>query len=105
MPVQAHTRVTVPGVVVRLDAARASEAVAVIDAIEEEGRLYRRVEVVTSAGCAFAYEWLGRTEGLEPLRDGWPRTGETREVAAGARRSLIRGEHRGDGKDVAPPVA
>ncbi len=78
----------VPGVVVRLGAARASEAVAVIDAIEAEGRLYRRVEVVTSAGCAFAYEWLGRTEGLEPLRDGWPRTGETRTVAAGARRSL-----------------
>lgn len=61
----------VPGVVVDLDPARAAEAVELLDAIEEEGRLYRRVDVDTSAGPAFAYEWLGPTEGLRLLPEGW----------------------------------
>jgi gamma-glutamylcyclotransferase (GGCT)/AIG2-like uncharacterized protein YtfP len=61
----------VPGVLVTLDATRAAEAVEVLDEIEEEGRLYRRVEVATSAGPAFAYEWLGPTDGLRVLPDGW----------------------------------
>jgi gamma-glutamylcyclotransferase (GGCT)/AIG2-like uncharacterized protein YtfP len=61
----------VPGVLVVLDPARAEEAVGLLDEIEEEGRLYRRVEVATSAGPAFAYEWLGPTEGLRPLSGGW----------------------------------
>ena len=62
----------VPGVVVALDPDRAAEAVAVLDEVEEEGRLYRRVDVETTAGPAFAYEWLGATEGLRHLPDGWP---------------------------------
>jgi gamma-glutamylcyclotransferase (GGCT)/AIG2-like uncharacterized protein YtfP len=61
----------VPGVLVILDPARSAEAVELLDEIEEEGRLYRRVEVVTSAGPAFAYEWLGPTDGLRPLPAGW----------------------------------
>ena len=63
----------VPGVLVLLDPARAAEAVALLDEIEEEGRLYRRVKVVTSVGPALAYEWLGPTEGLRVLPEGWPR--------------------------------
>jgi gamma-glutamylcyclotransferase (GGCT)/AIG2-like uncharacterized protein YtfP len=63
----------VPGVLVELDPGRANEAVDLLDRIEDEGRLYRRVEVETSSGPALAYEWLGRTDGLKPLPDGWPR--------------------------------
>jgi gamma-glutamylcyclotransferase (GGCT)/AIG2-like uncharacterized protein YtfP len=66
---------TVPGVLVSLDPDRLAAAIALLDEIEEEGRLYRRVEVSTSAGPAWAYEWLGPTSGLAPLPDGWPRTG------------------------------
>jgi gamma-glutamylcyclotransferase (GGCT)/AIG2-like uncharacterized protein YtfP len=62
----------VPGVVVTLAADRAAEAVETLDAIEEEGELYRRVEVDTTAGRALAYEWLGATDGLRHLPDGWP---------------------------------
>ncbi len=63
----------VPGVVVDLDPGRVPEALAVLDAIEGEGRLYRRVVIVTSAGPAHAYEWLGSTGGLPRLPGGWPR--------------------------------
>lgn len=63
----------VPGVVVVLDPERAAEAVATLDQIEEEGRLYRRVEVATSAGAVLAYEWLGPVDGLPRLPAGWPR--------------------------------
>lgn len=63
----------VPGALVALDPDRATEAVELLDHIEAEGRLYRRIEVQTSAGPAYAYEWLGRTEGLHPLPEGWPR--------------------------------
>jgi gamma-glutamylcyclotransferase (GGCT)/AIG2-like uncharacterized protein YtfP len=62
----------VPGVLVTLDPDRLAEALDILDAIEDEGRLYRRVEVVTSGGPAYAYEWLGPTEGLDPLAAGWP---------------------------------
>jgi gamma-glutamylcyclotransferase (GGCT)/AIG2-like uncharacterized protein YtfP len=65
----------VPGVVVTLHADRAGEAVAVLDEVEEEGVLYRRITVDTSAGPAFAYEWLGPTDGLAHLPDGWPQRG------------------------------
>ena len=61
----------VPGVVVALDPARLAAALDLLDEIEEEGRLYRRVEVATSVGVAWAYEWLGPTEGLVELPDGW----------------------------------
>ena len=62
----------VPGVLVTVDEPRVAEALAVLDEIEDEGRLYRRVEVTTSGGPAYAYEWLGPTEGFQPLAAGWP---------------------------------
>ena len=61
----------IPGVGGALDPARLAAALDLLDEIEEEGRLYRRVEVATSAGVAWAYEWLGPTEGLVELSDGW----------------------------------
>jgi gamma-glutamylcyclotransferase (GGCT)/AIG2-like uncharacterized protein YtfP len=64
----------IPGVLVTLDREGLAEAIQVIDEIEEEGRLYRRVEVSTSGGRAWAYEWLGPTAGLVVLAEGWPRT-------------------------------
>lgn len=64
----------VPGVLVTLDPEALAEAIEVLDEVEEEGRLYRRVEVSTSAGPAWAYEWLGPTAGLAALAEGWPRT-------------------------------
>ena len=62
----------VPGILVTIEAERASEAIDALDRIEDEGRLYRRVEVATSGGAAFAYEWLGDTDGLLRLEAGWP---------------------------------
>jgi len=62
----------IPGVLVTLDPTRVAAAVDRLDHIEEEGDLYRRVEVSTSAGPAWAYEWLGPTSGLAALPDGWP---------------------------------
>ena len=62
----------VPGILVELEADRVAEALEVLDRFEDEGRLYRRIEVVTSGGTAFAYEWLGVTSGLTPLDHGWP---------------------------------
>jgi gamma-glutamylcyclotransferase (GGCT)/AIG2-like uncharacterized protein YtfP len=61
----------VPGVVVTVDPDRYPEVVALLDDIEDVGVLYRRVQVVTSAGPAVAYEWLGPVDGLVPLADGW----------------------------------
>ncbi len=61
----------VPGVSVTFRPDRVTEALAELDGIEEEGELYRRLRVGTSAGAAFAYEWLGATDGLEPLPAGW----------------------------------
>ena len=61
----------IPGVVVRLISEAAAAAVGVLDAVEGEGRLYRRVEVETSAGRAAAYEWLGSTDGFRSLPTGW----------------------------------
>jgi gamma-glutamylcyclotransferase (GGCT)/AIG2-like uncharacterized protein YtfP len=67
------TAALVPGFLVDLDATRAPEAVARLDRIEAEGSLYRRIEIVTSGGPALTYEWLGATDGLPPLHEGWPR--------------------------------
>lgn len=64
--------VPVPGILVALRPELAAEAVAALDAVEDEGELYRRIEVETSAGPAFAYEWLGAVDGLVFLPDGWP---------------------------------
>jgi hypothetical protein len=44
-----------------------------LDRIEGEGTLYRRVEIETRAGPATSYEWLGPTEHLQILPDGWRR--------------------------------
>ena len=56
----------IPGVVVDLDEARRDEALDAMDRIE--GFLYRRIEVDTSAGPAWSYEWMGRTDDLRPIR-------------------------------------
>ncbi len=61
----------VPGVLVALAVQRATAALATLDRIEGEGVLYRRVEVVTSGGSAVGYEWLGPTEDLVRLAEGW----------------------------------
>ena len=63
----------VPGVLVDLDPARVNEILEVLDRVEDEGRLFRRVVVATSGGPANAYEWLGSTDGLHALPSGWPR--------------------------------
>ncbi|MDQ3570649.1 MAG: gamma-glutamylcyclotransferase [Actinomycetota bacterium] len=61
-----------PGVLVALVPRLVSNAIASLDRIEGEGVLYRRVELMTSAGPAISYEWLGPTDGLASLADGWP---------------------------------
>lgn len=61
----------VPGFVVELVASREDEAVAVLDRIEGEGTLYRRVKVTTSEGAAQSYEWIGPVDSLTPLPAGW----------------------------------
>ena len=68
----------VRGVLVALDPDRVAMAIDVLDGVEEEGSLYRRVEVSTSGGPAWAYEWLGPTAGLTLLPEGWPRTRRVR---------------------------
>lgn len=65
----------IPGVCVTLRDAAVDEAIAVLDAIEGEGALYRRVTIASSAGEAVSYEWLGDTAGLTLLPHGWPARG------------------------------
>ena len=62
----------VPGILVAVAAESFADAVTALDRVEGEGVLYRRVEVATSGGLAVAYEWLGPTEALVPLPQGWP---------------------------------
>jgi gamma-glutamylcyclotransferase (GGCT)/AIG2-like uncharacterized protein YtfP len=62
----------IPGVAVLLAADAAEAAMRLLDGIEGEGSLYRRVEIATSHGKALSYEWLGATDGFRPLPDGWP---------------------------------
>ncbi|MGH9038272.1 MAG: gamma-glutamylcyclotransferase family protein [Acidimicrobiia bacterium] len=62
----------IPGVAVLLAAETALEAVQVLDDIEGEGSLYRRVQIATSCGQALSYEWLRATDGFPPLPGGWP---------------------------------
>ena len=62
----------IPGIVVRLRAEAAEVAIRLLDQIEGEGLLYRRVEISTSCGQAISYEWLGPTDRLRPLPRGWP---------------------------------
>ena len=56
----------IPGVVVELADGRRDEALEAMDRIE--GFLYRRIEVDTSAGPAWSYEWMGRTDDLTAIR-------------------------------------
>lgn len=64
----------IPGVLVTIAPDAVADVVAMLDRIEGEGVLFRRVEVVTSGGPAVSYEWIGRTDGLSPLLRGWPGT-------------------------------
>ncbi len=73
----------VPGVVVALAPGSVDDAIAVLDGIEGEGRLYRRVEVATSAGPALGYEWLGPLDGLVPLAYGWEPARSADALSAG----------------------
>lgn len=57
----------IPGFLVTIAPEVASDVVAMLDRIEGEGVLFRRVEVLTSGGPAMSYEWMGSTEGLVPL--------------------------------------
>ena len=61
----------VPGVLVTVAPDLLPDVLAILDRIEGEGVLFRRVEVLTSRGPAIAYEWMGPTEGLVPLSRGW----------------------------------
>ena len=60
----------VPGVLVELVPQTADEAVRLLDRIEVDGHLYRRVDVATSAGPAFTYEGLGSVDGFRRI-DRW----------------------------------
>lgn len=62
----------VPGILVTIDPGRRADVLALLDRIEDVGVLYRRVVVPTTGGDAFAYEWLGPTDGLARLSAGWP---------------------------------
>lgn len=68
----------VPGTVVTIAPGLSADVVAILDRIEGEGVLYRRVDVVTSAGPAMSYEWLGPTDGLARLANGWTAAARTR---------------------------
>ena len=64
----------IPGMLVTVGPRRLMDVLAMLDRIEGEGVLFRRVEVHTSAGRAVSYEWLGPTEGLPLLAYGWSGT-------------------------------
>jgi gamma-glutamylcyclotransferase (GGCT)/AIG2-like uncharacterized protein YtfP len=61
----------IPGALVTIAPDAAADVVTTLDRIEGEGVLFRRVQVETSVGPALSYEWLGPTEDLSPLPDGW----------------------------------
>ena len=62
----------IPGVAVTVAAGQAEAVIRLLDEIEGEGLLYQRVEVTTNLGAAVSYQWLGATDDLVPLPDGWP---------------------------------
>jgi gamma-glutamylcyclotransferase (GGCT)/AIG2-like uncharacterized protein YtfP len=61
----------VPGVLVSLASERTVDVIRLLDDIELEGVLFRRVEVLTSGGAAIGYEWLRSVEGFRDLPEGW----------------------------------
>lgn len=62
----------VEGYLLRLDPERLPEALEVLDDLEDEGERYRRVVLEVDGGPAFAYEWLGPTDGLPDVGPSWP---------------------------------
>jgi gamma-glutamylcyclotransferase (GGCT)/AIG2-like uncharacterized protein YtfP len=63
--------VSIPGAWVRIAQDRWVSMLELLDGVESEGTLYRRVEVLTTAGPAVSYEWMGDIEGLPELPSGW----------------------------------
>ncbi len=61
----------IPGVLVRVAPELLADVLLTLDRIECEGVLFRRVQTLTSAGPASAYEWIGPTEGMRQLLSGW----------------------------------
>jgi gamma-glutamylcyclotransferase (GGCT)/AIG2-like uncharacterized protein YtfP len=61
----------IQGAVIAIPPERWDEVIDLLDQVEGEGVLYRRVEIETSAGPATSYEWLGPTEGMTVLPNGW----------------------------------
>ncbi len=59
------------GAVVGLAPDTSGEVIRLLDEIEAEGLLFRRVAIATSRGDALTYEWLGPTDGLAPLGASW----------------------------------
>lgn len=62
---------SIPGAWVRVRDERWDAVIELLDRIEGEGLLYRRVDIATSAGRAISYEWLRGTNGLLELPRGW----------------------------------
>lgn len=61
---------TIDGFLLRLRPDRASEALRVMTQIESG--LFERVTVETESGqTAWAYEWIGSTDGMEPVEGMW----------------------------------
>jgi gamma-glutamylcyclotransferase (GGCT)/AIG2-like uncharacterized protein YtfP len=61
----------IPGVLVTIAPDLLADVIVLLDRVEGEGVLFRRVEVLTSGGKAISYEWIGSTEGFIPLVNGW----------------------------------
>ena len=61
----------VPGARVTVAPERWMELVDLLDQIEDEGTLFHRRQVETTAGPAMSYEWIRQTQGLRTLPDGW----------------------------------
>jgi gamma-glutamylcyclotransferase (GGCT)/AIG2-like uncharacterized protein YtfP len=61
----------VPGARVTVDRSHWPDLIEMLDEIEEEGRLFHRRNVATSAGPAVSYEWMGETQILRHLPNGW----------------------------------
>lgn len=63
---------SIPGVRVTVARDRLDDLLTLLDRVEGEGVLFRRVEVLTSGGPAMSYEWMGPTDAMAPLLEGWP---------------------------------
>jgi hypothetical protein len=61
----------VPGARVTVDRCLWSDLIEMLDEIEDEGRLFHRRDIETSEGPAVSYEWMGETQVLRLLPNGW----------------------------------